>query len=388
MKPALHSPRIGKTLLAAAGAALLCAGCAGGLAEWNTNAYELRKKGIPIPMVRVNGSLGDVSPEVVAYAEQNWRDASTASGKGNSGRRGTQVAQAGGSRGYARNAGQPIEGDITSAKALAFLYGGKVSQYSRPQKSSGKQSAVEAHAEKILQAAGKGGSGDSPLGEECWEFVSWTPPVVGKYREYFEHHEEYKGQPMVACTLLDARYVENGVQKFMLGTSTYSHDILKGGAGDGWAPLPIIGVAIFASEGGQWKLEAEDKYVTTGAWFQQSATLQRVGPEKWGMLLDYVQYLGGGYVISGLSLLMPYGGGIKEYRLGAGSNDGEGDDAGRGNFSVSFDTASTGEYYDAVLRYTVPHGSKTVKKTERLRFQNGEYVKAKTAKKASAKKRK
>ena len=158
MKFALRFPRFGKTLLAAALAALVGTGCASP-EEWNEFAAAMRAKGYPVPDMQTQG--------------------------------GTQVAQAG----YASTAGGAIVGDITSAKALEFLYGVKASQYSRPQKSSEKQSVVEAYAGKIMQHAGQGGSGDSPLGEECWEFVSWKPPVDGKYREYFEHHEEYLHNP-------------------------------------------------------------------------------------------------------------------------------------------------------------------------------------------------
>ena len=333
MKPAFHFPRIGKTLLAAALAALVGTGCASP-EEWNEFAAAMRAKGYPLPDMQTQG--------------------------------GTRVAQASGSTDYARNAGQPIVGDITSAKALEFLYGKVVSL------SPGEEAI---------------------LGGDCMEFAPWKPPAnQEKFREYLQDNE-HKDKTMAVCKMLGALYTEQGEQKFALGTQAVYKQALDGG-GLNFQPQPIIGAAIFVRRGGQWTLELEDKYITEGSLWGKyleatTATLQRVGSDKHGILLDKFIHLGSGCNSNSVSLLMPYGGGIKEFNFDVGLTDDEMEAAScGGGMSVKFDTASSGEYYDAIVTQTIPKGNKEVKRSQRLRFQNGEYVKAKAAKKASAKKRK
>ena len=306
MKPVQSFPRFQKTALAAAFVALACSGC------------------IEITMTQPGGDA---------------------------------KAQA------TRSAGRAISGEITTAKALEFLYG-KV----------------------MIFKPGE----DAILGENCREWAPWKPPVgQGKFKEYFEGHENYKDKTMAVCTLLGARYTQQGVQKFMLGTQAVhyeSHNVFNPFTSD--VPWPMIGMAVFANDGGQWKLEVEDKYVSTVSMEGPGMKLQRVGPEKYGILVSEFTHYGAGCSSTTSSLLMPYGGGIKSFALNAGLTQDELIEAECGDASVSFDTASSGEYYDVIATQMIPQGSKTVKKTRRLRFENGEYKAVKSAKKASAKKRK
>ena len=292
------------------------------------------------------------------------------------------MALAGASSAMAQ-AKNPIEGEIDAAKAMAHLFG-------EVQTLKGSANDKPLFFRRLM---GKDG-GDRPLGNDCVMVASWIPPTdQGRFKEYFEGFDNYKGKTMAVCKLLDARYTEQGVEKFMLGTQALFPEALEGGLN--FEPQPMLGMAIFAKEGGQWKLELEDKYVAMGSlwgvamdWVKMQ--LQRTGADKHGILINEFSHAGAGCSSTSANLMMPYGDSIKDFHFGAGltETESEGFECGGGE-SVRFDTASSGEYYDALVQYTIPHGNKTRKKSVRMRLQDGEYkvVKDAAGKKGGAKKR-
>ena len=254
-----------------------------------------------------------------------------------------------------------ISGDINAAKALQFLYGSKVVTMSAKE------------AEDTF--------GDS----RCSEWVPWIPPA--EYFGYGGWPEDLSGKTAAVCKVLDARYTEDGVEKYMMLTETRyeeSEDISMC-----QYCRPIVGGFIFAKEGGQWKLETEDKNVSaSGSWGESGLDkkMVRVGHEKYGMR-DARVYLYQGVFSGGLGVIMPYGNSIVRFSVCDEENY---DDVGTSDCAVQFDESSKGEYYDAIVSYKsrASKRAKEVTVTKRLRFVDGEYKEVKTAKKSSTKKRK
>lgn len=252
-------------------------------------------------------------------------------------------------------AARAISGDINAAKALAFLYNNKV------------------HVFK---------SGEEWIfGEKCPVFTQWKERQ--RYREFI-------------CSAFDAKFTAGGVEKYMIVTETKYTGEAPGKMCSESAEFPIIGAAVFAKEGGQWKLELENKKIEHFS--QWCATgigdrLLRVGPENYGVTTASVA-TGAGAQSESINILMPYGGTIDEFSVYTTEIGWCGGCGGGEDLTLTFDESSGGEYYDAIAHYTEVtlnrdgEVAKKQKKTQRLRFVDGKYEEVKSTKKASAKKRK
>ena len=205
MKPALHFPRIGKNLLAAAIVAMF------GIA------------GLP--------------------AEAKPKQASAA--------------------------GKPIKGDINAAKALTFLYGN----------AKAKGRTQYATVRKIERQPG------------------WDDDTA----------QTFAGKSARAEVAREARYTEQGKEKYLLITSV---NLLKGN--DCFACQPLTQGALFAKEGGQWLLEAQNKDLGLVGGYgdvQGRGGLKptEIGRGKYGFLIS-----GGAYrqdcLSEVFSIVMPYNG--------------------------------------------------------------------------------
>ena len=326
MKPALHFPRIGKTLLAAVLVAMAGTGCA-------TDQSLLGKLG---------GVFG--APAQAKSA-----------------------------------AGKAIEGDITSAKALAFLYG-------------------------EVRHNGRNKSGYS-YSESTWDCAEWVPL-------------DYQGKKVEACKVLGEKYSEDGVEKYMLAMLSKFFV----GSGEEMADNAIIHTVTLAKRDGQWSMESRKDFVKEatynfGSGWELNAT-QGGTDKKPGVLFLFArcgvcnrfecQYE--------LSAFMPSGNEVKEFAVGKVSKyktaEGKTETilatcCERGMYCPSrgmgegyswdaqprWDAQSQGEYHDIVVTYeeSFEGNVKPQSKTQRWTFQNGKFVEAKAGKKGGkkgAKKRK
>ena len=239
-----------------------------------------------------------------------------------------------------------ISGDISSDKVIPLLYG---------------------HASVKIDDVG--------------QFTLWRNIQLPKSWKAEELPIEIGNDGLLVAEAFEQKYNEGGKEKYILLTQALNRDwVLEGG---GCHPCaPIIGAAIFAKNGGQWTLEAENKFVDTlGSFghFGGEVKLMQIGPQKHGLLHE------GGYMMQGcistyFFIFMPHKGSIESFGVGESKElcEGMGDDAAfrSGDYDVSlrFDTASQGEYYDAVLQYkSAREGSKPVTVTEKYRFNGSEY---------------
>ena len=287
-------------------------------------------------------------------------------------------------------AGKPIEGEINSTKALQFLYGKVVF-------------LKAGEAESIF-------GGSIQADSECREFAPWKPSMdflrdnflqatdtSGKTVYLPDEEIGYYKETAAVCKSFDARYTENGVEKYIIITEAMWPSKVRWRGEDmshcTWGERTIVGAAVFFREGGQWKLEAENKYVD-GAFCRAGIgnKLLHVGMEKYGVSNIYAVASGGGggWIVS---IIIPNEGGINDFSVSPESEslsfDGHSGEETE-DVALTFDEKSESEYYDAILRYkyTAREGAKRVTKTIRFRFVNGKYEEVKAAKKSSAKKRK
>ena len=244
--------------------------------------------------------------------------------------------------------GAAIAGDITPRRALEALYG-SVSTANTPDR-------------------------------DCKEYASWKPPLnTEKFKNYFSMGEQYKNQPLLVCNKFSATYTEQDKQKFVLVTRAgirAAFDTVNFSTTD--VPPPIIGMAVFVKDGGQWRLEVEDRFAAyTG--FSETMKLQKVGANKYGVLLTDVSHYGAGCDNVEVKLLMPHAGGVTAHELNVPLTEKE-----EMSFSeckatsVSFDTKSRDEHYPVTVKQTfTDERGRNLKKSARLTFSNGSYVKSK-----------
>lgn len=244
--------------------------------------------------------------------------------------------------------GAGIAGDITPRRALEALYG-SVSTANTPDR-------------------------------DCKEYASWKPPLnTEKFKDYFSMGAQYKNQPLLVCNKFSASYTEQGKQKFVLVTRAGirdAFDTVNFSTTD--VPPPIIGMAVFVKDGGQWRLEVEDRFAAyTG--FSETMKLQKVGANKYGVLLTDVSHYGAGCDNVEVKLLMPHAGGVTAHELNVPLTEKE-----EMSFSeckatsVSFDTKSRDEHYPVTVKQTfTDERGRNLKKSARLTFSNGSYVKSK-----------
>ncbi|MBR5704632.1 MAG: hypothetical protein IKX21_01515 [Deltaproteobacteria bacterium] len=348
MKPALHFPRFGKTMLAAALVAMAGTGCA-------TDQSLLGKLG---------GVFGAPAQAKSAAA------------------------------------GKAIEGDITSTKALEFLYG-------------------------EVRHNGRNKSGVS---ESTWDCAEWVPlPLPEAFfvstADGSSPNAEHRGKKAEACKVLGEKYSEDGVEKYMLVMLSK----FFAGSGEEMEQNVIIHTVTLAKRDGQWHMEShkdfvEEAFVALDPVLEVYAT--RGGADKKPGVL-FLAGAGGFCMRSApqyyLSAFMPYGNEVKKFAVGrslkkksvtfVGGRPKEYDtgetetilatccDDGMycpksvefmGHFDAhaKWDAQSQGEYHDIVVTYEGDGKAET----QRWAFQNGKFVEAKAAKKggkkASAKKRK
>lgn len=246
--------------------------------------------------------------------------------------------------------GAGIAGDITPRRALETLYG---------KLTSGK-----------------------PLDGDCKEYASWKPPLnTEKFKDYFSMGTQYKNQPLLVCSKFSASYTEQGKQKFVLVTRAgirEAFEVVNFGTTD--VPAPIIGMAVFVKDGDQWKLEVEDRFVTYTS-FSEAMKLQKIGANKYGVLSTTAIHSGAGCDSVDVTVLMPYAGGITAQELNVPLTEKEDEMYNGGECkttSVSFDTKSRDEYYPVVVKQTFTDDrGRHPKKSARLTFSNGSYVKSK-----------
>lgn len=244
--------------------------------------------------------------------------------------------------------GTAIAGDMTPRRALEALYG-SVSTANTPDR-------------------------------DCKEYASWKPPLnTEKFKNYFSMGAQYKNQPLLVCSKFSASYTEQDKQKFVLVTRAGirdAFDTVNFSTTD--VPPPIIGMAVFVKDGGQWRLEAEDRFAAyTG--FSETMKLQKVGANKYGVLLTDVSHYGAGCDNVEVKLLMPHAGGVTAHELNVPLTEKE-----EMSFSeckatsVSFDTKSRDEHYPVTVKQTfTDERGRNLKKSARLTFSNGSYVKSK-----------
>lgn len=251
-------------------------------------------------------------------------------------------------------AARAINGEIDAAKALAFLYNNKVHMFKPGE-------------ERIF-------------GERCTAFTQWKERQ--RYGEFI-------------CSAFDAKFTAGGVEKYMIVTETKYTGEAPGKMCSETAVFPVIGAAVFAKEGGQWKLEVENKKIEHLS--QWCATgigdrLLRVGLESYGVTTTSVS-TGAGAESESINIIMPYGGTIDEFSVYATEIGWCGGCGGGEDLSLTFDESSGGEYYDAIAHYTEVtldrngEVARKRKKNQRLRFVSGEYKEV-ANKAAGAKKRK
>ena len=320
MKHALHFPRFGKTLLAAALVAMAGTGCA-------TDQPLLGKLG---------GVFG-----APAQAKS--------------------VA-----------AGKAIEGDITSTKALEFLYG------------------------EVRH------NGRNKSGESTWDCAEWVPL-------------DYQGRKVEGCKVLGDKYSEDGVEKYMLAMLSKFFV----GSGEKMEENVIIHTVTLAKRDGQWNMESRKDFEKEDRDFMYKWELhatQGGADKKPGVLLLDADASGRGGVVYGLSAFMPYGNEVKEFAVGRSRKDGYtgetytylatcsidgrycpnrawNGEAGGWDARPRWDAQSQGEYHDIVVTYEgFDENGKVMpqSKTQRWTVQNGKFVEAKAKKggKKGAKKRK
>ena len=279
-------------------------------------------------------------------------------------------------------ASKGIEGDIDAAKALQFLYGNL--------------QAVQPEGEEIIP--------------KYWsqEWALWKNPECSKLGSSSLGSSCPK--EVKVHSIFDARYTEQGKEKYFLLTRTRNN-----------SDNPrIFGAAVFSKDGGQWVLDVENRYISDTPDFRQplnkkylspdaedvhgmgfacflsittEPSLVRVGLDKHGILLRAhgLNTSSGG--TDCLVVVMPYGDNIGSFIIDTVDywygKDGE---VGEWDMRHSFDEKSSGEYYDVVVRYQARARGRKAKKSgvRRFQFRDGEYyeVAAPKADKKGAKKRK
>ena len=270
-------------------------------------------------------------------------------------------------------AGKAIVGDITSAKALEFLYG-------------------------EVRHNGRNKSGDT-----TWDCAEWVPL-------------DYQGRKVEGCKVLGEKYSEDGMEKYMLAMLSR----FFAGSSEEMAESVIIHTVTLVKRDGQWYMESYKDFVKDASYMFDSGwelkATQDGADKKPGVLFLFKR----GGVCAGdapqyeLSAFMPYGNVVKEFAVGRSQKD---RDTGKtetilasccdggwycpknwgflpgvglinGDAHAKWDTQSKDEYHDIVVTYEGDGKAET----QRWAFQNGKFVEAKAAKKggkkASAKKRK
>lgn len=259
---------------------------------------------------------------------------------------------------------------------------GAVAQNSTNQPAQGKAAPQQVaaingniDARTALQALYGGVATANAPDRDCKEYATWNPPLnTEKFKEYFQMGEQYKNQPLLVCSKFSATYTEQDKQKFVLVTRAgirEAFDVVNFGTTD--VPAPILGMAVFVKEGGQWKLEAEDKFVSyTG--FSDTQKLQKTGPNKYGVLSTSVTHVGAGCDIVDVSVLMSYAGSVKAFALAAPLSEEE-QMYECSATSASFDTKAQGDYYPVTVKHVfIDDRGRRHSKSARLQFQNGSYT--------------
>ena len=226
MKPALHFPRIGKTLLAAALVATF------GIA------------GLP--------------------AEAKPKQASTAAGK-------------------------PIKGEINAAKALSFLYGNVTANSANDAKMG------RTHHAKI---------------RKIQQQPNWSDYMT----------RTFAGKRGRADIVQEARYTEQGKEKYIIITEVDVLDEKGESIGGCFACSPLVHGAVFTKEGGQWVPEAQSDNLENiigsyGSLGVNEFKLIEVGRGKYGLLQEGGGGGRGGCVGSYYSVTMPYGGRLASFSI-------------------------------------------------------------------------
>ena len=254
-------------------------------------------------------------------------------------------------------AGKAIEGDIDAAKALAFLYGNV--QTAKP-------------GTKTIDMSFK-------KKQDCTEWA--LHPLSAAYLDRFDYAiaAEDKGKKAEACKILAEKYTDGGVEKYMLVTVSQHLANNK--------EIPeIVVVSTFVRRDGQWALESHNDFtLETGA--AAVMATGRASTEKPGVLLESIS---GNYCMEYfVYAILPYGGGTKLFRLFTPDSNTDYDTLGVCQncyeTSISFDTATKGEYNDIIVAYNDDECGKSERGSQRWRFQNGKYVKVKDVPKAAKK---
>ena len=278
----------------------------------------------------------------------------------------TLVALAG--TGYA--AGQPIEGDIDAAKALAYLYGNV--QAAKPSEKS------------IRFGLSK---------QDCTEWALQPLPAAYFVSSFdgSSINAEDQGKKAEACKIVGEKYTDEGVEKYFLVTLARHFE-----GRDKEIHPDIVAASVFSKKDGQWVLESSKDFTAELREYNFISALVpgRASQEKPGVLLEALS--GNMCMEHFMFALVPHGGEAKLSPLFSPGSDRDYHTLGVCNGCldtfISFDTATQGEYNDIVVSYKNGEGCDSGVRPgkQRWRFQNGKYVKVKAAgsKKASAKKRK
>ena len=261
----------------------------------------------------------------------------------------------------AASAGKAIEGDIDAAKALTFLYGNV--QTAKP-------------GEKTISMSYR-------KEQDCTEWA--LHPLSAAYIDRFDYAIDAgdKGKKAEACKILAEKYTDGGVEKYMLVTVSKHFPQQD-------KEIPgIIVASTFVRKDGQWTLESHNDFTLeaheTGV--VDFMATGRAGTEKPGVLFETIS---GNYCMEYfVYAILPYGGGTKLFRLftPGSNNDYHTLDVCQNCYdtSISFDTATQGEYHDIIVAYNDDECGKSERGSQRWRFQNGKYVKVKDVQKAPKK---
>jgi hypothetical protein len=154
---------------------------------------------------------------------------------------------------------------------------------------------------------------------------------------------------------------------------------------------PLIGMAVFNKSGDHWKIEAfSDPVIDAGEFGNPPEDIRtvKIGPGRWGVEIKDTGS-GNGYSSTSLDLLVPWNGavGLAIERIIADDNAGvcgnkKGEEPCYSNRrSISFLQDKVGHFYDLELTLSgtdrivdSPYTNRSVRGVERLRFENGKYV--------------
>ena len=225
--------------------------------------------------------------------------------------------------------GQPIQGDIDAAKALAHLYG---------EVRGVGTATVAVPATQTRDCSAQALRAQRPLPEK-----------------YLADFPQERGGTIETCPVLEERYTDQGREKYMLLTlSVPTHQ------GNN-----IIGASIFAKNGAQWALEAHEDSISEKI---SAITIRPAGQGIPGALA--ISSGGENCIAWYVAAILPHAGGVREFLLG---DYGEVLLCTTDTFAEAhFDAESPGAYHDIVVLEKDAEGK--VQSQQRWRFQDGEYA--------------